>query len=77
MLKDSRARQNKGQTLYHLVSYFTVCIQSLTEDTYVHVLCISDLQHCCAFLVHVYSSTNALTGEGLEEAFQWLAGMLT
>ena len=34
----------------------------------------------CVIYIYVYasvdSSTNALTGEGLEEAFQWLAGKL-
>ena len=31
---------------------------------------------CYAIHVCVCSSTNALTGEGLEEAFQWLSGKI-
>ena len=44
---------------------------------YVYTYCGSVKDSMCyAIHVCVCSSTNALTGEGLEEAFQWLSGKI-
>ena len=77
----SKYRPTKDILVYNFYDFVggtTVCpsvnILIVYNMENIHQLCIFDCMHCRVYVCPTCSSTNALTGEGLEEAVDWLTG---